>query len=248
MLVPAVRPEVFNLSSLSVSESSSQAAQPIPWAHLMVALAGSPTLLACGRLFLLTWLCIWSNVVGSSDSTQIGRRKRGSVQIQDCICSSLHAHEISSRGAQGRRLGWNIAAVAEQISCEYLPKKTLVRTSFTGPAPEGQTSISLRTWMEKVTLLPLDRLFFSTSFLWRTMSPQSRHCIIDWSRTKSGCWVPNFGKCSGSQGKPSGIGFAGSITARASIQCIDISHSTAPRSTGRLLIENPCETSRRNTT
>ena len=123
MLVPAVRPEVFNLSSLSVSESSSQAAQPIPWAHLMVALAGSPTLLACGRLFLLTWLCIWSNVVGSSDSTQIGRRKRGSVQIQDCICSSLHAHEISSRGAQGRRLGWNIAAVAEQISCEYLPKK-----------------------------------------------------------------------------------------------------------------------------
>ena len=33
-----------------------------------------------------------------------------------------------------------------------------------------------RTWMEKVTLFPLVRPFFSTSFLWRKMSPQ-RHPI-----------------------------------------------------------------------
>ena len=64
-----------------------------------------------------------------------------SLQIQDYVCSSLvRPWDQLTYDAQGRRLGWNIAVVAEQISREYLPQRAPVRTSFTGPAPEGQTS------------------------------------------------------------------------------------------------------------
>ena len=148
--------------------------QLIPWAlsdsYLMVALAGSPTLLACGRLFLLTWLCVWSNVAGSND-TKIHRTNLGAgsgvvllawqtpFKFRTAVVPVSRPWDRLTDDARGRRLGWHIAAVVEQISREKLP----------------QRASELRTWMEKVTLLPLDRLFFSTSFLWRKMSPQSRH-------------------------------------------------------------------------
>lgn len=56
------------------------------------------------------------------------------------------------------------------------------------------------TWMEKVTLFPLVRPFFSTSFLWRKMSPQ-RHPIRLRMRGSFLCSVPDSGRWNGSLGR-----------------------------------------------
>ena len=150
-LVPAVRPEVFNLSSFfwSVSEPSSQATQLIPRASsdgsarwvsntsslrtvILVNLALH--LQRCGIKWQQPSRAAGSGVISVDSLTN-------SLQIQDYVCSSLvRPWDQLTYDAQGRRLGWNIAVMAEQISREYLPQRAPVRTSFTGPAPEGQTS------------------------------------------------------------------------------------------------------------